>query len=167
MLLDCKLKPDIKPKVNFITKKIQNFYTAKTETKPLSPSHSLSIYLVTRVKMKFLENSGNQSLQAQCALSYKNHICFAKIIVLHIQKESVDIMEGLSGIFFTNCSTPNPYHSPIRQVGVSIIIVKIYSTTLSLYYSPIKHLCRKNSIAEPPFEILTSNFLGYAHIALT
>ena len=29
------------------------------------------------------------------------------------------------------CSTPNPYPSPIRPVGVSIIIVKIY---YSLYY---------------------------------
>ena len=67
------------------------------------------------------------------------------------------------------CSTPNPYPSPIRPVGVSIIIVKIYYYSLSLlyYYSPVKHLCRKNSIAEPPLEISTSNFLGYAHIALT
>ena len=57
-----------------------------------------------------------------------------------------------------NCSTPNPYPSPIHLVGVSIIIVKI-STLLSLYYyyysPPIKHLCRKNSIAKPPLEIST------------
>ena len=65
------------------------------------------------------------------------------------------------------CSTPNPYPSPIRQVGVSIIIVKIYYSLSTLPYSPVKHLCRKNSIAEPPFEILTSNFLGYVHIGLT
>ena len=62
------------------------------------------------------------------------------------------------------CSTPNPYPSPIPPDGVSINIVKIYSL---YYYSPFKHLCRKNSVAEPPFEILTSNFLGYAHIAPT
>ena len=65
-----------------------------------------------------------------------------------------------------NCSTPNPYPSQIHPVWVSIIIVKIslllYSTT-----PPVKHLCRKNSIAEPPLEISTSNFLGYVHIALT
>ena len=28
-----------------------------------------------------------------------------------------------------NCSTPNPYPSPIHPFGVSIMIVKIYSTT--------------------------------------
>ena len=66
-----------------------------------------------------------------------------------------------------NCSTPNPYPSPIHLVGVSIIIVKIYYSLSTLPYSPVKHLCRKNSIAEPPFEILTSNFLGYAQIAPT
>ena len=56
-----------------------------------------------------------------------------------------------------NCSTPNPYPSPINLVGVSIIIVKIYSTTLLLllYSPPVKHLCRKKSIAEPPLEIST------------
>ena len=49
----------------------------------------------------------------------------------------------------------NPQTQVQSQVGVSIIIVKIslllLPTTLLLL---IKHLCKKNSIAKPQFEIL-------------
>ena len=34
---------------------------------------------------------------------------------------------------FFICSTPDPYPSPINPVGVSVIIVKISTTTLLLY----------------------------------
>ena len=54
---------------------------------------------------------------------------------------------------------PKPIPQSNLPVGVSIIIVKIYYYSLLYYYyyyySPVKHLGRKNSIAEPPFEILT------------
>ena len=69
-----------------------------------------------------------------------------------------------------NCSTPNQHPSPIQLVGLSIIIAKIYYYYYYYYYSlysPVKHLCRKNSIGKPPLEISTWIFSGYAHIALT
>merc|ERR1712081_2499 len=96
-------------------------------------------------------------------VSITNDACFVHSmheIDFNVCKEIVVTVNHPSNI--KNCSTPNPYPSPIHPVEVSIIIVKISS--LLLPTPPVKHLCRKNSIAEPPIEISTSNFLGYAHI---
>ena len=54
---------------------------------------------------------------------------FSKFVLLFI---IVLVLSSCLIKLMSNCSTPNPYPSPIRQVGVSIIIVKISTLSLSL-----------------------------------
>ena len=48
-----------------------------------------------------------------------------------------------------NCSTPNPYPSPIHLVGVSIIIVKIYYSLLYYPTHPLSIYAEKIQLPSP------------------
>ena len=66
-----------------------------------------------------------------CAYCH-SYFSFQEYDILHsLITACAEVM--LCSYLAANCSTPNPYPSPIRQVGVSIIIVKI-SLLSTLYY---------------------------------